>query len=861
MPTALTCTGCSSPIDIPADHEEPTIRCGICWTEVTIPKSAGTGTAKPAARASTAPVAKAIPATPVPPVSTPRVAAALPAGAKPTSGMAPLEALLTKANARLTGTGPQTALPGGIPKAAPLPSSAIDDVEILEPEILDAPAPAVVAPSLKPLAAPPPAVPTIASGGRKTRTRDDDDDKPKTRYKTRAERDDDDLEDEDEKPSGKKSGRGAGILLIVGVGVFLLVGFGISAYFVVNSFMSDSPDVDPDLVADLPPGVNFNPNPNPNPLPGLQPPDPVQIAPLPNNVPNPDQNPRVPVQPRPQPPRPNRPVPEVTWVPVDGADGFKALFPGKAHVFNTWQENIHDTSNFLTLGKGKKYTGNDKGYSFDITFADVPAGATPDLRKILTGSGQPRGEIVECKTDGHPGLEVESKNGPILNVKRVVQVGPRIFIFSATLHPIFGRTEEHAEEARKTFFESIKITFDKDTPAVEDPNRPRLPPPQRPGFPGNPGRPNPPPGRPGGNMKNLQAKMRIDPFWTSLYLPKQQEVLVFGARQSAGGRPGGYVRRYSYPDFLPKAMYHLPNPVTFAVADDAAGLLMVTTSTRQDIAQKEIERQVHIGDIQVYNLNQILSGKLGERDDLKPTSSIQFGARLAGMELIDSKLYVLTISPSGNRVKPWRPKLVQLDHKTGKTLAEMDLPDPAWRMAVSPDKSKIYIGEVQLSPLGLPMWGVGNQGFILVVDAKEMTKERTLSVPGTIYDLVVREDGTVLASVSEGPGVKLYAVNPSGLTVDLTSPSNRKESLGYIGLTPDGSKLITAVPREFGIAIHDVTNLEGPSGLKQVVDARAVKSNGANDSEVPIGGNFTITPDQRFALFQVGLVVDLESLK
>src|SRR5689334_31263 len=101
MPDALTCTSCRSPIAVPADHAADTIRCGICWTEVAVPK---VPVIKPAAAAPAAKPksgATAGPGSGVTKGSGVQVAAALPPGAKPAAGMARLEALLHSAGGRL----------------------------------------------------------------------------------------------------------------------------------------------------------------------------------------------------------------------------------------------------------------------------------------------------------------------------------------------------------------------------------------------------------------------------------------------------------------------------------------------------------------------------------------------------------------------------------------------------------------------------------------------------------------------------------------------------------------------------------------------------------------------------------------
>ena len=92
---SVICSGCRSPIGIPAGCTDATIRCGICWTEVE--RVAQPVPLVPAMPKPT--LAKTVPLVAKPIV---RVAAALPSGARPAAGMAKLDALIQKASLKLT---------------------------------------------------------------------------------------------------------------------------------------------------------------------------------------------------------------------------------------------------------------------------------------------------------------------------------------------------------------------------------------------------------------------------------------------------------------------------------------------------------------------------------------------------------------------------------------------------------------------------------------------------------------------------------------------------------------------------------------------------------------------------------------
>jgi len=232
MAISLTCPGCRDAVEAVEADRGKTIKCGTCWSDVSVPPA-------PVAPAKAAPIptAKAIPAAPV--------ATAAPAKAAP-------------------------ATPAGPKKASPLPAAT----------------PATATPAAKPVATalPLPAAKPVPPAEPKRKSTKDEPEAKKPRFKERDRgRDDDDDDDDDRPRKGEKKGGGAGVLiafLCIG-GVLLLGAAGAVALLVMNSQQpsasattSQATGTGPVINNDPPfipqpknPGGDFKPNPNPNPIP------------------------------------------------------------------------------------------------------------------------------------------------------------------------------------------------------------------------------------------------------------------------------------------------------------------------------------------------------------------------------------------------------------------------------------------------------------------------------------------------------------------------------------------------------------------------------------------------------------------
>jgi hypothetical protein len=797
---------------VPDDHPEPTVRCGICWTEVPVgPRPTPPPVAPPTAILLPPKPAAASGVNKLPPGV--RLADPLPAGGRPAAGMAPLEALVQRAAARLAPPAP--ARPADPP---------IVEVPVVVAEVVTA-APPAPPPVVVPAA--PPAVPVLAKArDDRPRPRDPDDDGRKPRFRARDEDEDEDDEDDDLPRRGRTTRTGPLVAVIAG-GAVTLVAVLAGVFFVVRGVGDGSaaptataPAADPGRAAA-------------NPLPQFQPPaDPPAgggFAPAPGAVND-----------------PRKPFPDPEWRAVAGADGFAAEVLGDARDRPNPFERFHDPAQPFARGQGKAYTSHGPWFEFEVRYADAPKGVSPDLPKMMAHPFGKAERAAAADVAGHPGFELVEQDQFRTDARRAVRVGCRVFVFRAELRNAFGRTAADADAARKRFFDSIKITFDPATPPPDDPAvRPRR------------GAADPFPGGFGEDDGRLRTVARIDPFLAAVVLPGRGELLTVGLRP--GSRTLGVLRVYTYPGFVPTHAYHLPAAGTAAVASERLGKLALTSvKLATDSPAREADRAIVTGDVHLFDLNPVFRGDVGERDELRPAATVGLNAKLAGLvtDPAGTTAYALSMTPTaGAKGRPYRTRVTRIDLADGKATGELELPDPAWRLAVSADGAKLYAAEVPVTPAGQPLLAVARVANVLVIDRPGWRRERTLTTPGAAFDLCPTPDGTLFASVTQPGGFRGYAVPADGQTVDLTPEDGRPVSLGYAAVTADGKRLVTSAQAGQGLQVYAVAGLGGPDGLTRVGAGRLVPGPRAGEPAVPVGGAFALSPDGKYAILNAGVVV------
>ncbi|MGL4424423.1 MAG: hypothetical protein ACRCZF_27465 [Gemmataceae bacterium] len=907
MALTLTCRSCKSPVDVPDLYTAPMIRCGICWTECDVP--AGAGPTKPLVA-----VAKALPsnAAPAPVVK----AAALPsqAGLAPAApGMAKLDALLHESHQLLAATAPPASpkkativsamapAPAAVVAPAPPPTppagavvatvlTDVTDAEVLEPLPVDEPIPEAG------LITPPTA--TIVKPGAKESRRDSrrEKEKPRSEFKVRPARNDDD--DDEDSDRSRSSGGGLPTPLILLGALFGLALLGGGMYFAVSMLTGSSSQsvakADPNGNAVNNDNGNGNAN-NPNPIELNPPPvriirepekpkgnpagdegEPQAMIANPKDLPPPGQVPNPMIPPRPRPNR-NKNLPPVEpvdpfkqgWVDLHSFGGYQVKMPALAEPRASF-EHVHNENPpgpgvpFFVAANGQLYELSDPNtnirYSFKYVDFVSPPNFSPKLRRIVDVFGQ--AAVQPCDISGFKGLEA-NKDQPWNETTRVVQVGGRIYIMSIKG---FGVEPRLVETCKKKFFDSIQLVNlaggNGNMPIVPNPNpgngfRPENPP--APGPFGGGGGGGPLGGGPpmAGNMPPglARAAHRIEALSCAVVLPKAGEVWTFSNRFAPGGKSAGLVRRYSYPGFAPRASYHLPYPVTYAAVDESKNRLVVAAVSKPDLTFSQQERSVSPGEVEIYDLKAILDGNIKERDDLRPLATLPMTAKIAGLEIAAGKPLVLSIA--GQAGRGWKSKLTQLDIMTGKSTAELDLPDPAWRLLVSADGRHAYTADVPLSAIGTTQLDLERQGYILMIDVTLMSKIKSLTVPGTVFDMAITRNDEILATISSGGRTRLYGLSSTTDATPLTPETLVPQGSQYVGLTPDGTTGFISQHAGFGVELFSVAGLGVGGKLTPRNSIRQIMPPASGEASVPLGGFFHITPDGKYALFRNGLVLEL----
>jgi hypothetical protein len=403
---------------------------------------------------------------------------------------------------------------------------------------------------------------------------------------------------------------------------------------------------------------------------------------------------------------------------------------------------------------------------------------------------------------------------------------------------------------------------------------------------------------------NIKAK--LDPFFSAAFDTEKKEVIALEPR-TVGARMQGTLRRYSYPDFRDLGKLKMAS-VGFRCALDAKNeLLYVALATNPDkvLIEAATDRASALGTVVVFDLKQARDGKGADGKDLTDIKSVgTFGlpqSRIHGLEVSgDGKtLYVLATNASTKKVS-----LMALDTATKKDAKPpIALTDPV-RDLVSggDDRTLIVIEELK------PMKG----SRVLVYDTNAWGRPlKTLPMrDGPTLDVAPLAGGGMMVSVlplnatpagvAAGPGAPGGPVGPMGPggpggRPDGVGPGgpggpapgggpgggggegsgakfqqvlvsddggNRDMDLGagaraanggYVEFDPTGKKLYVGSWRSAGLDVYEVTDPSSANGVKLKTSMRTAKRE-------PVRGNFMVSPDGDFLLFQNGLVLDTKNL-
>jgi hypothetical protein len=400
---------------------------------------------------------------------------------------------------------------------------------------------------------------------------------------------------------------------------------------------------------------------------------------------------------------------------------------------------------------------------------------------------------------------------------------------------------------------------------------------QPPGIPGGPGGAFPGAGAvndrpPPGAAVRPRLAHKIQPFYAFAFDSEMKEFYTVSTRidPKTPSYVHGRLRRYSYPDCELKGEYQLPYAATRAVVDGKKGVLYLAAARNQSsnalqkLWSEGFDRAVAYGDVQVFDLEAIRSGKVKEEADLKAAATLPIAGMIRGLELSnDNKFLLVGCSRTVNgKLKSY---VRQYDTVQRKMVKEVPLPEDALDLRKSADGTKLLI-------TGDGSGGKADSVRIMVCDPVTMELGSPVRAPGVVTDIAPLPDGgMVLATSAEvGPAAstqkgQLHSIDAKGKSQEVVGTGWLASHNNYVEFTPDGKHLLVS-----SIAGHDqkgkminpgldvyVPDEKGDGGFKKLASIRSAIW--VNTGEL-VGGFFHIAPDGSQVIFHNGIVLTLDTI-
>jgi hypothetical protein len=308
----------------------------------------------------------------------------------------------------------------------------------------------------------------------------------------------------------------------------------------------------------------------------------------------------------------------------------------------------------------------------------------------------------------------------------------------------------------------------------------------------------------------------------------------------------GCLKHYAYPRYEFQGDYWIEQAAYAAVLDGKRGLLFAAVSAPPRLTGKlralgdtldfQSGKVQGVGDLHVYDVKDLLTGKLAPGAVLRPAATVPLNARFA----------CLLPSPDGRWLyfldvrEEHRPQLGRIDTAACQLDLLKPLPPRTAALCLTPDGKTLYAG-VAPDPYTIPD-NPTPRGRVLKIDAKQLEILSTVTVPSAPFDVAVT--GAGLLPVSNGSG---------GISqlIFLDVPANKLRKLGggyraeYFRVTSDGKYLLTS-PRGTTPARVEVFNLAPGVNVRKGV-AQVLPLPEQSDPSP-----FYLTPDDAFVLLPGG---------
>jgi hypothetical protein len=515
---------------------------------------------------------------------------------------------------------------------------------------------------------------------------------------------------------------------------------------------------------------------------------------------------------------------EPEWVAMQKTVGFKVNLPRE---YNGVTVTAHNAGFFDNV-PGKVYKAEIDNITYEVYVHDLalqPKKGYADVVKALIENHKVINGPDDAKLGGLKAEEYLTNNFNTSVAMRSTTVGRKVYSARVSRVSDWGAKvgdKLYADRAR-VFFDSVRF----DGVAA---------PPANPG-----GSPVKPAGPAASSQTMAILDKKVDPFWCAVVLPNRKELITAGLRGGNTANVGGVLTRYSLPDFKQLGTYTFHQPIFRMVASEPGGRLYFASASTPADAKGMPEREIGtlLGNINAVELKLFTDGTLTDGDKLKVAQTYAVSGAISGLELsaAGDALFVSTVTMAGKRpdIKPKGGKLLKCETISGKWSPEIITDSPIWAMSLSADGQLVGAIERRLE---------GGGGSLILVDTVAWKRTKSTNVTDTPEDAAKGEPGTMVVLQASATNCKLVSLGGIGETqvVMLDKPMQYAEVL-------DGGKqvLLSRGAGENSVMFADIDWIKG-----------VLKPLATNDT---LGGNFIVTPDGQYAIWNNGSVVDLKKIK
>ena len=514
---------------------------------------------------------------------------------------------------------------------------------------------------------------------------------------------------------------------------------------------------------------------------------------------------------------------EPEWVAMQKTTGFKVNLPRE---YNGVSVTAHNAGFFDNV-PGKVYKAEIDSITYEVYVHDLalqPKKGYADVVKAMIEGHKLVSGPDDAKLGGLKAEEYQTTHFGKAMLLRSTTVGRKVY--SAR---VMREYEWSAKVGDKLFADRARMFFDSmrfDGVAA---------PPVNPTTPAKPDKPA------ASSETMVVLDRKVDPFWCAVVLPNRKELITAGMRGGNTANVGGVLTRYSLPDFKQLGTYIFHQPIFRMVASEPGGRLYFASAGTPADAKGMPDREIGtlMGDINAVDLKLFTDGTLTDGDKLKVAQSYVVSGAISGLELsaAGDALYVSTITMAGKRprIVPKGGKLLKCETISGKWAPEIVTDNPIWAMSLSADGQLVGAIERRTE---------GGGGSLLLLDTVAWKRTKSTSVTDTPEDAAKGEPGSMVVLQASATNCKLVSLGGIGETqvVMLDKPMQYAEVL-------DGGKqvLLSRGAGENSVMFADIDWIKG-----------SLKPLATNDT---LGGNFLVTPDGQYAIWNNGSVVDLKKIK